>query len=70
MNMRHFSSDPIEKVFGKLRQGFGGVYFINAQQVLQKVTIRKVKNYVWTLVLTWMKSKLDLIINVVNVANC
>ena len=35
----HFSSDPIEKVFGKLRQGSGGVYFINVQQVLQKVTI-------------------------------
>ena len=39
----HFSSDPIEKVFGKLRQGSGGVYFINVQQVLQKVTIRKTK---------------------------
>ena len=32
-----FNSDPIEKEFGKLRQGSGGTYFINAQQVLEKV---------------------------------
>ena len=38
-----FSSDPIEKMFGKLRQGSGGTYFINVQQVLQKVTIKKAK---------------------------
>ena len=37
----HFSSDPIEKIFGKLRQGSGGTYFINVQQVIQKVAIRK-----------------------------
>ena len=30
-------------VFGKLRQGSGSVYFINAQQVLQRVTLRKSK---------------------------
>ena len=39
----HFSSNPIEKMFGKLRQGSGGTYFINVQQVLQKVAIRKTK---------------------------
>ena len=30
-------------MFGKLRQGSGGTYFINVQQVLQKVTIKKAK---------------------------
>ena len=35
----HFSSDPVEKMFGKLCQGSGGTYFINVQQVLQKVAI-------------------------------
>jgi len=39
----HFTSDPIEKVFGKLRQGSGGTYFINTQQILQKVDIKKTK---------------------------
>ena len=37
------SSDPLEKMFGKLRQGSGGTYFVNVQQVLQKVTKRKTK---------------------------
>ena len=26
-----FSTDPLQKLFGKLRQGSGGTYFINAQ---------------------------------------
>ena len=39
----HFSSDPIEKMFGKSRQGSGGTYFINVQQILQKVNIKKAK---------------------------
>lgn len=39
----HFTSDPIEKAFGKLRQGSGGTYFINVQQILQKVDIKKTK---------------------------
>lgn len=38
-----FTSDPIEKAFGKLRQGSGGTYFINAQQILEKVNISKTK---------------------------
>lgn len=38
-----FTSDPLEKVFSKLRQGSGGTYFINSQQVLQKVNIKKTK---------------------------
>ena len=33
----------IEKVFGNLCQGCSGVYLINVQQVLQKVTSRKTK---------------------------
>ena len=28
-----FTTDPLEKAFGKLRQGSGGTYFINVQQV-------------------------------------
>ena len=39
----HFTSDPLEKMFGKLQQGSGGTYFVNGQQFLQKVTIRKTK---------------------------
>ena len=38
-----FTSDPLEKEFGKLRQGSGGTYFINVQQVLEKVSIYKTK---------------------------
>ena len=36
-----FSSDALEKVFGKLRQGSGGTYFISVQQVLEKLNIQK-----------------------------
>ncbi|XP_078483590.1 uncharacterized protein LOC144744006 [Ciona intestinalis] len=39
----HFSTDPLEKAFGKLRQGCGGTYFINTQQVLEKHAIIKAK---------------------------
>ncbi|XP_066923516.1 uncharacterized protein [Clytia hemisphaerica] len=38
-----FCSDPLEKEFGKLRQGSGGTYFITAQQVLEKLDIKKTK---------------------------
>ena len=38
-----FTSDPIEKEFGKLRQGSGGTYFITVQQIFEKVGIRKTK---------------------------
>ena len=34
-----FSTDPLEKAFGKLRQGSGGTYFITAQAVIEKVNI-------------------------------
>jgi hypothetical protein len=30
-----FTTDPIERAFGKLRQGSGGTYFINVQQILE-----------------------------------
>ena len=40
----HFTSDPIEKAFGKLQQGSGGTFFINVQQILQKVNIKKTKS--------------------------
>ena len=38
-----FTSDHIEKEFGKLRQGSGGCYFITAQQIVEKVAIYKTK---------------------------
>ena len=38
-----FTTDPLEKAFSKLRQGSGGTYFINAQQVLEKLRISKAK---------------------------
>jgi len=38
-----FSTDPLEKAFGKLRQGSGGVYFISAQQAVQKMHIYHAK---------------------------
>ena len=36
-----FTSDHIEKEFGKLRQGSGAAYFIIVQQVFEKVNIPK-----------------------------
>ena len=36
-----FTTDPLEKEFGKLRQGSGGTYFISVQQVLEKLSIKK-----------------------------
>lgn len=36
-----FTTDPLEKEFGKLRQGSGATYFINVQQVTEKIQIRK-----------------------------
>ena len=38
-----FTTDPLEKAFGKLRQGSGGTYFISVQQVLEKLNIQKAK---------------------------
>lgn len=38
-----FSSDPLEKEFSKLRQGSGGTYFINVQQIVEKTNINKAK---------------------------
>ncbi|XP_065660880.1 uncharacterized protein LOC136084588 [Hydra vulgaris] len=38
-----FTTDPLEKQFGKLRQGSGGTYFITVQQILEKVGIIKTK---------------------------
>ena len=37
-----FSTDPVAKEFGKLRQGSGGTYFITVKQITEKVTISKV----------------------------
>ena len=36
-----FTTDPLEKMQGKLRQGIGGTYFINVRQVLEKLTIHQ-----------------------------
>ena len=38
-----FSSDPIEKAFGKLRQGSGGAYFLTVQSVIEKIRIQTAK---------------------------
>ena len=38
-----FSTDFLEKYFGKLRQGAGGQYFLNAQTVLEKNNINRAK---------------------------
>ena len=38
-----FNNDPIEGNFGQDRQGSGGTYFISAQQVLEKLDIKKTK---------------------------
>ena len=35
-----FTTDPLEKEFGKLRMGCGGTYFINVQQVVEKTSIK------------------------------
>ena len=39
----HFTTNPLEKEFSKLRQGSGGAYFISVQQALSKVEIHKTK---------------------------
>ena len=38
-----FTTDHLEKQFGKLRQGSGGTYFITVQGILEKVGIMKTK---------------------------
>ena len=38
-----FSTDPLEKQFSKLRQGSGGTYFINVQQIVEKSNINRAK---------------------------
>ena len=36
-----FSTDLLEKEFGKLHQGSGGTYFINVQQCTEKLHIKQ-----------------------------
>ena len=38
-----FTTDPLEKTFGKLRQGSGGAYFITVQSVVEKIRIQRAK---------------------------
>ena len=38
-----FSTDHLEKHFGKLCQGCGGTYFITVQQIMEKMAIQKTK---------------------------
>ena len=38
-----FSTDPLERAFGKLRQGSGGTYFLSAQSVIEKIRIQQAK---------------------------
>ena len=37
--LEQFSTDPLEKEFGKLRQESGRTYFINVQQCIEKLHI-------------------------------
>ena len=39
--LRKFSTDSLEKEFGKLHQGSGGTYFINVQQCIEKLHIKQ-----------------------------
>ena len=39
--LSEFSTDPLEKTFGKLRQGCGRTYFINVQQCLKSFPLPK-----------------------------
>ena len=39
--LRTFSTDPLEKEFGKLRQESGETYFITMQQIIKEVSISK-----------------------------
>ena len=39
--LRQFSTDPLEKEFGKLRQGAGGTNFINVQHCIEKLHIKQ-----------------------------
>ena len=39
----HFTTDPLEKEFSKLRQGSGGTYFLSFQQIVEKLDISKTK---------------------------
>ena len=41
--LKKFSSDPIEKEFGKLRQGYGRTYFVTVMGVMEKVAINTAK---------------------------
>ena len=41
--LSEFSTDALEKSFGKLRQGCGGTYFINVQQISEKLSIGNAK---------------------------
>ena len=41
--LREFSTDVLEKAFGKLRQGSGGSYIITAQQITEKLRIKQAK---------------------------
>ena len=38
-----FSTDPLKRAFGKLRQGSGGTYFLSAQSVIEKIRIQQAK---------------------------
>ena len=39
----NYSTGPLEKAFGKLRQGSGGTLFLNVQQIMEKLSINKTK---------------------------
>ena len=39
----NYTTYPLEKLIGKIRQGSGGTYYFSIQQVLEKVTIYRTK---------------------------
>ena len=38
-----FTTDPLERCFGKLRQGSGGTYFITVESAIEKIRIQREK---------------------------
>ena len=38
-----FSTDPLERAFGKLRHGSGETYFLSAQSVIEKIRMQQTK---------------------------
>ena len=44
--LAEFSTDRLEKAFGKLRQGSGGAFFVTTQQVTEKLRINQARLHI------------------------